>query len=181
LSKLTRLDTATLEKYKLNKVILKFAKRGDDYIKDLAQQILDRGERSGKPSVADTKGGAAVEKKADGPVKAAPSLTRAAVSNTKTPTTLSNPIDRKSTSQAPVKPSTGIASKSLPITSRAVNNTKTDGKATGPTAAASIPAKEKIKHVVSKPSVFASLQSASKKPGTSISAQKVSQNVAQAR
>lgn len=178
---MTRLDAAMLEKYKLNKVILKFAKRGDEYIKELANQVLDPGGKPGKPIIADTKDVERVEKKVAVPVKANSSIVRAAAPSTKTAVPLSKPIDRKPTTQSAVKSSTGVANRTLPITSKAMNDAKVDGKAGGTGTPTTLPTKEKIKHVISKPSVFASLQSASKKPGTSNAAQKAGQNVTQAR
>lgn len=167
------LDQAVLEKTKFDKVLPRLMKRGDSRVRDLAQKVLDNAAALAKKKadlLQDVRDASAKEK---GPLKPLPTskappepvlVTRRPKEGEKNavpPQRKAIPATTTSVSRAPgsVK-GTGMFSK-RPSVSTADNK---------PAASNSVQnaAKPKTNHVAAKPSgFFSSLQSASKKPGTS--------------
>ena len=169
------IDQAMLEKTKLDKVLGRIVRRGDDQGKPLAQKVLDNAEAVTKKKTAD---GTPLQPPAfKGTAMIRPPTINARVSETSS-------VQKKARSDQ----DSGVQSlkKQAPSTSRLGQNTsaptklagavsdksqsaKIDPKIAAKTTASATPApKIKTNHVVAKPSAFfSSLQSASKKPGTS--------------
>lgn len=164
MTKWTSIDLAILEKTKLDKVLPRLVKRGDDQCKLLAQRILDNATTASKQKRTDGKVSQIQETRET--VKSKPPFNNnVRASDSK----LAQPIKKLATaSTMPLGANSISSTKATGISGRTNQSTKTDSRATK-TAAAIVPApKVKTNHIVAKPSAFfSSLQSASKKPGTS--------------
>ena len=164
-----------LEKTKLDKVLPRIVKRGDDRGKLLAQKILDNAEAATKKKTADGTPPQPQQFKGTAMIKPPTAFSRSsdAVSGMK-----KTKIEEGSGAQS-IKKLVTSASQSAQITTSSTKvlgsvgsknqsakaDSKTAAKGTAPAAPAP---KVKTNHVVAKPSAFfSSLQSASKKPGTS--------------
>ena len=163
-----------LEKTKLDKVLPRIVKRGDDQGKLLAQRVLDNAEKVAKKKMADGTPPQPQEFKGTAMIKPPSSISRSsdAISGTKkiradeTPGAQS--LKRQAISASLSGGTTTTLTKAPGIMSNKHQPVKADQKvATKSTTSAPAP-KVKTNHVVAKPSAFfSSLQSASKKPGTS--------------
>ena len=189
MTRCTTVDQALLEKTKLNKVFPKLLKRSNEKIKSLVQKVLDSAESLSKQAASENKSSTNVD-----PVKkttsiSAPANVRASlqtngVNRPRETTKSATPTLRKPTaaSSAISKPSPAVSGKNSVAAAKGNQPAKLDGKAFTLTTSSGNPStKVKINHVVAKPtSLFAGLQSASKKPGTSNAAQKAAQQTLQA-
>ena len=170
-----KVDRDVLEKTKLDKLLPKLVKRGDEKVQSLAQKVLDKsGIGSSKPS-SDGKPSQTQTAKSSTIAKSAPDGTR----SSEDISSLKRPRDNESSNVLPNKRQAGAESivpnstKSIPkpvsgLEKRRQQAAKIDSKA-GPKAAPPVTVPEKVKtnHIAAKPSAFfSSLQSASKKPGT---------------
>ena len=179
-------DQPLLEKTKLDKALAKLLKRGDDTVKALAQEALDSVARYTKQKELEVKsaqkpvGGSARGSAINEPV--APSVRGNQPSNS-----LKRQRESSNSSVQPAKKIAPSVSSSKSNTNVSVKATgginkgkvipKSDSKSAANTNASVINTKAKVNHVVAKPSTFfSSLQSASKKPGTSNAAIKAAQN-----
>jgi len=176
MARCTTLDQSLLERTKLDKLLPKLVKRGDEKIKSLGQQILDNVEQSSKQKPADSKSAQTVESKA-GSLSTQGRASELVASVKRQRDNASPAVTglKKGTSTSLSKPGAAAAIKATGGLSKASHPVKTEAKSSASSTASTIPAKVKVNHVVAKPSVFSSLQSASKKPGTSIAAQKAAQ------
>ena len=171
MTRCTTVDQSLLERTKLDKLLPKIVKRSDEKTKVLAQQVLDNAEQRSKQKPAESKSAQTVDSSKVG-------------AQTRTPDhipLLKRQRDTASPAVAGLKKGTLTSlskslgsAKSAGTSNKSAQPIKTDAKSSG-TTANSIQTKVKVNHVVAKPSVFSSLQSASKKPGTSIAAQKAAQ------
>ena len=167
----TSIDRELWEKTKLDKLLAKLVKRSEGSIKALAQKVLDNVEQYSKQKSANGKAAQTVEPtKASGPnasgIQRRASEPFALVKRQRdvAPTATAAP------KKTDAKPSSAVLSKT------AGSLVKGDLKLSGSALMASVvQSKVKVNHVIPKASVFSSLQSASKKPGTSIAAQKLAQ------
>ena len=164
-----------LEKTKLDKVLPRIVKRGDDQGKALAQKVLDNAEAVTKKKTAEGTPPQPQQFKGTAMIKPPASVSRSsdAVSGTKKSRIEEGPGTpslKKLVTAAPHSGQASTVSMKIPGTVTSKNQSakadlKTVGKATAPAVPVS---KVKTNHVVAKPSAFfSSLQSASKKPGTS--------------
>ena len=177
-------DQSLLEKTKLDKALTKLLKRGDDTVKALSQEALDCVARYTKQKESEVK---TAQKPING-------LTRGSIPNDANVSEVrgaqhSNSLKRQRENNAPSlqpakkvattastsKPSTNPPNKAAGVSNKGKSIPKSDPKsATSNTSI--INSKTKVNHVVAKPSTFfSSLQSASKKPGTSNAALKAAQ------
>lgn len=180
------MDQAFLVSTKLDKVFAKLLKRSDEKLKVLVQQVLDQSAAfskkkslEGKISLdaSDARKGVAISaiKAKTPPVPGA----IAGVKRQRDGGSLSV-TSAKRTSSTSASKASGLNTNKIPGTvSKASQIIKLEPKLENTSLAATRPtAKTGIKHVVAKPSsLFSSLQSASKKPGTSNAAQKAVQQV----
>ena len=151
MARCTNIDTSLLEKTKLDKLLQRLHKRGDEEGKKLALKILDNAKSAdGKPSIA-SHGPSLASKSGQDSIKSMSS-------------------DVKKDRQGEVKRPVNEAN------SKGVNGTVTskakaspgDARSTSKSGSDSTDSKAKVINVPSKPSAFfSSLKSASKKPGTS--------------
>ena len=167
----TSIDRELWEKTKLDKLLAKVVRRSEGNIKALAQKVLDNVEQYSKQKSANGKATQTVEPtKASGPIptgiqrRASEPVTVA--KRQRDVVSTATPASKK----GDAKPSSAVLSKT------AGSLVKGDLKASGSALTANgTQPKVKVNHVIPKASVFSSLQSASKKPGTSIAAQKLAQ------
>lgn len=167
------LDQAVLEKTKVDKVLARITKKGIDRVKALAQRVLDNAAANNTQKSNDSK----------------PALSQGLKEKTGLKVQLPNAraVDavvgmkrQRESESAGVQPgkkinaSTATASSAAPLTknlgsiSKRTQLSKTDVKAAAPSTSSTPAPKPKANHIVAKPSgFFSSLQSASKKPGTS--------------
>ena len=177
------LDQSLLEKTKLSKALVKLVKRGPDQIGSLAQSVLDAAAKNSKERLSEDKTAKSTDSAKNIAVK------QAQISRTPETTTLKRPRDsealsKKGSSGPTIKSSAQTATSrtsSLPANklgspaSKVGSTLKNEAKSVTPSISNGVSA-PKIKHVATKPSsIFATLQSASKKPGTSNAAQKAVQ------
>ncbi|MCJ1437640.1 hypothetical protein MMC27_007027 [Xylographa pallens] len=166
---------------RVEKTILRLMKRSNEKTRILAQRVLDEAEQYLKDKFADSKSAQTVEVSKEGAVNMPnrPAQPSGPVSTLKRPrdsTTPSVIVPKKANSVASSRLGSAIAAKSAGTTGKATLLTKADGKTSSTSTSTSTTApKIKVNHVAAKPSVFASLQSASKKPGTSLAALKAAQ------
>lgn len=184
----TTIDRALIEKVKLDKVLPKLIKKGDEKIKALAQKVLD--------SVALSKPKDATNKPSPVPVNGTSKSTGSASSSSSASARTSDFLKKQRDGITPTlpakklvpplsKPGSVASAKSGTISIKGaqvlkeVAAAKSVASATttnGPTG------KVKVNHVVPKTSTFfSSLQSASKKPGTSNAAKAAQQADSKAR
>ena len=177
MTRCTTLDLAVLAKTKIDKVLPRLVKKGDEEGKELAQRILSNAAANSKQKDPDGKPAHIQEaKEKDGKTSAwaKPSVDPSRVSNAvpgiKKPRAADNlsPQPVKKLSNA-VSASSGAApAKSTSLLGKRQQPAKVDPKAAVKSTPASAPPKVKNNHISAKPSgFFSSLQSASKKPGTS--------------
>ncbi len=164
-----------LEKTKLEKVLPRIVKRGDDQGKLLAQKVLDSAEAVTKRKAVDGTPLQPQEFKGTAMIKPPTINPRSsdAVSGTKRlradEASGAQSLKKQATSLSLSGQATTTLSKVSGIVSNKHQTAKIDPKIAAKATASAAPApKVKINHVVAKPSAFfSSLQSASKKPGTS--------------
>lgn len=162
-----KIEQETLEKTKLDKLLPRLVKKGDDQVKGLAQSFLEKSGLSLKKTQSDGKSGQAV--KDPSAVKAPldstkPSNVAAGTKRPKPPDTSASPPSKKQSASAA---NNGPKPVSL-LEKRRQQAAKIDSRTSGKPATAPIPEKVKANHITAKPSAFfSSLQSASKKPGVS--------------
>ena len=155
MTRCTTVDQSALEVTKVQKVLPRLVKRGDDQVKKFAQRILDNATEVSKQKTADEKAGQGQDMNA----KLLGDGARSSKSNeTQTPRS----IDVK-------KGDKGVASKMASGSEARQTSAKLDVKAgTRTPSADAASAKAKASSGTAKSSgFFSSLQSASKKPGTS--------------
>ena len=166
------LDQAVLEKTKVDKVLARITKKGSDRAKALAQKVLDNAAANNTQKSNDSKPALSqgVKEKAGVKVQLPNSRAVDAVVGMKRQreheSTAVQPTKKINASMATAS-SVAASTKNLGSISKRMQSSKTDVKAA--TGNTSTPApKPKANHIVAKPSgFFSSLQSASKKPGTS--------------
>ena len=151
-------DQSVLEKTKMDKVLPRLVKRGDDQGKVFAQQILDNAAAASKQKNTDVKAlqghhpnGTAPKPLSGGSRPSDPEAQK------------SRPVDARKLVSAGITKGSGVAA-----TTKSGNpSAKADSKAATKMATMDS-SKVKANHITAKPSgFFSSLQSASKKPGTS--------------
>ena len=159
-------------------MLSKLLKRGDEGIKSLAQKILDNAVAFSKQKLNDSKGISTHELKESRSAGATNVRVPPAVAGVKRPresvVLSAQPVKKTAlTTKASVLPS-ATSLKATISSSKRPEAAKSEEKATTvSTGAITAAPKVKVNHVTAKPSTFfSSLQSASKKPGTSIAAQK---------
>lgn len=164
-----------LEKTKLDKVLPRIVKRGDDQGKLLAQRVLDNAEKVAKKKTADGTPPQPQEFKGTAMIKPSSGISRSsdAISGTKKvradEASGAQSLKRRATSASLPGGTTTTSTKAPGVMSNKHQPVKADQKVVTTKSTASAPApKVKTNHIVAKPSAFfSSLQSASKKPGTS--------------
>ena len=169
------------EAARVEKSLVRLMKKSNEKTKVLARRAMDVAEQCLKDKSADARSTQNVELSKEGAVTMPsrsvqpPEPVSASKRQRDSATPVVN-VSKKTSSVASSKLSSSTAAKTTGIASKATLSTKTDGKTSSTAIAAStaVP-KVKINHVVVKPSVFSSLQSASKKPGTSMAALKAAQ------
>ena len=157
MTRCTTIDQSVLELTKVEKVLPRLVKRGDDQGKKFAQKVLDNAANVSKQKVAE-------EKSAQGQdANAANAKTLGdGARNSNFNETKQRPTDSKKGDKA-------VAAKTASGSEPRLTPSKVDAKvgAKAPSADTSS-TKAKVNNVTGKPSgFFSSLQSASKKPGTS--------------
>ena len=155
MTRFTTVDQSALEVTKVQKVLPRLVKRGDDQVKKFAQKVLDNATEVSKQKTADEKAGQGHDTNA----KLLSDGARISKSNeTQTPRSM----DVK-------KGDKGVANKTASGSEARQTSAKLDVKAGIRTSSAdAASAKAKASTSTAKPSgFFSSLQSASKKPGTS--------------
>ena len=166
---------------RIEKTILRLMKRSNEKTRVLAQRVLDEAEQYLKDKSADSKSAQTVEVSKEGAVNVPnrPAQSSEPVSALKRPRESTAPVvvvPKKSSSIASSRLGSAVAAKTTGTLGKATISTKADGKTSSTSTAVTTTApKVKVNHVAAKPSVFASLQSASKKPGTSLAALKAAQ------
>lgn len=181
MTRCTTLDQAVLEKTKVDKVLQRLNKKGDDEGKKLAQKVLDNAAVVSKQKISD---GRSLRTQDSGDKSAQNSTAlkssldgsrvfddNASVKRIKDAETTSGQFAKKpiNSSAASQGSNTTASSKSIGLLAKRQHSSKTDpkGSVKAGNAAVSAP-KVKPNHISAKPSgFFSSLQSASKKPGTS--------------
>ena len=155
MTRCTTIDQSILEMTKVEKVLPRLVKRGDDQGKKFAQKVLDNA--ASKPKVGEEKSAQGQETNAAN-AKLLGDGARSSNSNEAKP----RPIDAK-------KNDKGVANKLTSGSEARIPQSKVDGKAGTKTPTADTSStKAKVNNITGKPSgFFSSLQSASKKPGTS--------------
>ena len=155
MTKCTTIDQSILEVTKVEKVLPRLVKRGDDQGKKFAQKVLDNA--ASKQKVGEEKSAPGLETNAAN-AKLLGDGARSSNSNEAKP----RPVDAK-------KGDKGVANKVTSGSEARIPPAKVDAKAGTKTPTADTPStKSKVNNVTGKPSgFFSSLQSASKKPGTS--------------
>lgn len=157
MTRCTTIDQSVLELTKVEKVLPRLVKRGDDQGKKFAQKVLDNAANVSKLKIAEDKSTQGQETNA-GSAKLLGDGARHSISN-----------DAKQRSMDPKKGDKGVTNKTASGSEARLPLTKIDAKAgTKPSSADASSAKAKVNNATAKPSgFFSSLQSASKKPGTS--------------
>ena len=157
MTRCTTIDQSVLELTKVEKVLPRLVKRGDDRSKKFAQRVLDNAASVSKQKVAEEKSAQGQETNT-GNAKLLGDGSRNFNSNE----TKTRPIDAK-------KGDKGVANKTASGSEARLPPSKVDVKAgTKVPSADASSTKAKANNVTAKPSgFFSSLQSASKRPGTS--------------
>ncbi len=158
MTRCTTIDQSVLEVTKVEKVLPRLVKRGDDQGKRLAQKVLDNAADVSKQKTADEK---ALQGQETNVANVKLSGDGARISNSNEPKS-SRSIDAK-------KGDKGLANKTASGSEARQPPSKIDVKAGTKTSSADASStKAKANNVAAKTSgFFSSLQSASKKPGTS--------------
>ena len=156
MTRCTTIDQSVLELTKVEKVLPRLVKRGDDQGKKFAQKVLDNAANVSKLKIAEDKSTQGQETNA-GSAKLLGDGARHSIS-----TDAKRSID-------PKKGDKGVTNKQASGSEARLLPTKIDPKAGTKTPSADASsAKAKVNNATAKPSgFFSSLQSASKKPGTS--------------
>ena len=173
-----KIDQETFEKTKLDKLLPRLVKKGDDEVRNLAQDLLEKSGLSSKKSLSDVKSTQPQAVKDPSTVKSPQDGFRSSesASGIKRPRpsdTPGSPPNKKQAASANGASIPSNAPKTISLLEKrrqqaAKAESKTPNKA--PSSAA-VSEKVKANHIAAKPSsFFSSLQSASKKPGTSKSA-----------
>ena len=177
MTRCTTLDQAVLTKTKIDKVLPRLVKKGDDEGKDLAQRVLNNAAAISKQKSGDGKplpSQETKEKNSKTTSIAKPLLEHSRPSNNvpgikkpRAENAAEQPVKKIST-EGRVSSGTTTARSSALLRKRQ-QPAKIDPKtATKPTPSSAPTPKVKTNHISAKPSgFFSSLQSASKKPGTS--------------
>ena len=157
MTRCTTIDRSVLASTKVERVLSRLVKRGDDQGKKFAQKVLDNAANVSKLKLAEDKSTQGQETNA-GSAKLLGDGARHSISN-----------DAKQRSMDPKKGDKGVTNKTASGSEARLPLTKIDAKAgTKPSSADASSAKAKVNNATAKPSgFFSSLQSASKKPGTS--------------
>jgi hypothetical protein len=191
---ISSIDQALLEKTKLDKALPKLLKKGDEKVQALVKKVQENVASSTRPKSADglaivkPETGAKTESsgrlepvmvgsaKPTAPPRAPDSATSLKRQREREGKPSSVPMAKKVAGALVSRSATTAPSKPLSSASKGATSTKTDNKSSNSAAAnTNSTQKPKVNHVVSKPSsFFSSLQSASKKPGTT-NAQKAAQ------
>ena len=152
MARCTNVDTSLLEKTKLDKLLQRLQKRGDEEGKKLALKILDNAKAADvKPTVA-SHGSSSISKSSQESAKS-----------------LNIDVTKKDRQGEAKKPPSEANAKGVngTVTSKAKTSSG-DARFTSKSGSDSTDSKAKVINVPSKPSTFfSSLKSASKKPGTS--------------
>ena len=165
LSRCTTLPTETIEATNMNKVLQRLTKRSDEKTKSLAKQILSNGAVAAKKKKLGESAGSEAPTKADSPRKEAiQRKEQGQIAGSKRvhggDGVTQNPAKRVSSSSGAIPSSSTTSTK--PVTAAPKRPTPTEKSQSSTPAVVSAP---KVRQVVSKtPSLFASLQSASKRP-----------------
>lgn len=168
-----KVDRETLEKTKLDKLLPKLVKKGDEKIKVLAQSVLDKsGIIPNNKQIPDGKHSQLHETKEASAVN--PSKDESRLSESlKRPRANDPPSGFPNKKQANSENASPSSTKSIPkpvsgLEKRRQQAAKADVKSgQKATSSANVVEKVKTNHIAAKPSAFfSSLQSASKKPGT---------------
>ena len=166
---------------RVEKTILRLMKRSNEKTRILAQRVLDEAEQYLKDKSADSKSAQTVEVSKEGAVNipnrpAQPSGPMSTLKRPRDSTTPTVIVPKKANSVASSRLGSATTAKPPGTIGKATLSTKADGRTSSTSTTASTTApRVKVNHVAAKPSVFASLQSASKKPGTSLAALKAAQ------
>ena len=171
MTRCTSIDRELWEKAKLDKLLIKVVRRTEGSIKAQAQKVLDNVERYSKQKAANGKTTSSVEQsKASGTI-----ATGTQRRGPEPVAVVKRQRDVVTTATAAPKKADAKSGSAL-LSKTAGSLVKGDLKASGSAMTANVTQpKVKVNHVIPKASVFSSLQSASKKPGTSIAAQKLAQ------
>ncbi len=182
MTRCVNLDQAVLEKTNFHKVLPRLIKRGDSRIKELAQTILDNAAaplaKNKAEASVDTNDPSAKGKELQKPVttsKLPPEQTLATkrVKDGEKSSVL--PHRKAVPSASTTAPRAAASSKTTGIFSKRPSVSVPETKPAGSSSVAST-VKPKANHIAAKPSgFFSSLQSASKKPGTSNAAVQAAQ------
>ena len=157
MTRCTTIDQSILEATKVEKVLPRLVKRGDEQGKRFAQKVLDNAADASKQKTVGEKS-AQSQEMYDANAKLLSDGARNPSSNE---TKVSRPTDAK-------KGDKSVATKTASGSDVRQPSTKVDSKAGIKTASADASSKVKASTSTTKPSgFFSSLQSASKKPGTS--------------
>lgn len=171
------LDQAVLEKTKVDKVLQRLIKKGDEEGKKLAQKVLENAVTVSKQKIAEGKH--LLTQESDGKAIQNNTAFKPTLDNSRISDSNAGTKNRKGAEIASGKPanvnsvvqgsSTTASSKSIGSLGKRQQSSKTEPKASAKSGTAATPApKMKPNHISAKPSgFFSSLQSASKKPGTS--------------
>lgn len=175
------LDQVVLEKTKFDKVLPRLIKRGDSRVKDLAQQILGNAAALAKKKAEASHDARDSSAKENGPSKSLPTrkpppepvlVTRRPKEGEKSSVLPQKKATPATTSSASRAPGSG---KGMGMFSKRPSVSAAESKPTASGSAQNV-GKPKTNHVAAKPSgFFSSLQSASKKPGTSNAALQAAQ------
>jgi len=181
MSRWLKIDQETIEKTKLDKLLSRLVKKGDDQVKVLAQKLLEKFGLSAKKTVSDSKSVQSQASKdsimnklsTDGPRS---SDSASGIKRPRPNDTSGSPPNKKQAGLANGTSTSSNAPKTVSLLEkRRQQAAKAESKSTGKTPlSAAVPERVKAHHIAAKPSTFfSSLQSASKKPGTSKSATNV--------
>lgn len=167
------LDQAVLEKTKVDKVLARITKKGIDRVKALAQKVLDNAAANNTQKSNDTKPALSQGLKEKAGVKVQLPNSRAVdavvgLKRQRESESAGVQPAKKINASAATAPSAAALTKNPGSISKRTQSLKTDIKAAAASAPSTPAPKPKANHIVAKPSgFFSSLQSASKKPGTS--------------
>ena len=158
MTRCTTIDQSVLEVTKVEKVLPRLVKRGDDQGKRFAQKVLDNAADVSKQKLAEEKSVQGQEANA----KANPKLSNNGAQSSNPNETKPRPVDTKKGDKGGAnKSGSGSESRQPPTKVEAKSGTKISSADASST-------KAKTNTITPKPSgFFSSLQSASKKPGTS--------------
>lgn len=158
MTRCTTIDQSILELTKVEKVLPRLVKRGDDQGRKFARKVLENAADVSKQKTADEKSAQSQEMNGGN----AKLLGDGARNSNPHETKNARPIDTK-------KGDKGVVTKTASSSDARQSSTKVDAKAGTKMPSADVSStKAKVNTVTAKPSgFFSSLQSASKKPGTS--------------